>query len=317
MKKNYKNIYLLLAAIVILCSLASCQGKSSTGQNSSESGSSGLNSVGQEPTGQSSVERLSAERNENKVKSNVYLSGENISGMYETELMELLGTRAAEINMEPVNAGLNEKTWEIIVKESAGKKLNINKTMSTIMAANEGARVEYVFDKVEPAITADMLKKQIKLLSSFTTPLLNRSKSRVNNIEIASKKIDYHIIQPGEEFSFNTTVGRRSEIKGYEDAPIIVKTPSGPKKVEAPGGGVCQLSTTIYNAVRKCGIKVTERHMHSKNVRYVPRGDDAAVSFGTVDFKFINNRKYPVMLRVKLGNKTLNIKVLENLHINK
>ena len=78
------------------------------------------------------------------------------------------------------------------------------------------------------------------------------------------------------------------------------------------GGGVCQLSTTMFNAVEECGLEVTERHTHSSEVTYVPEGEDAAVSYGSIDFKFKNTRQYPIMLKVYVESNTLVVKILEN-----
>jgi vancomycin resistance protein YoaR len=135
-------------------------------------------------------------------------------------------------------------------------------------------------------------------IASYSTILLDRDSDRINNIEITIEEINGYTMQPGEVFSFNTIVGKRKVEKGYEKAKTIVNG----KSKEALGGGICQLSSTIYNAVRKANLEVVERHSHSKDVHYVPKGQDAAVNYGTQDFKFRNNMSYPITLYVSLAN---------------
>jgi len=119
---------------------------------------------------------------------------------------------------------------------------------------------------------------------SFETELNAEAKNRVNNIRITAQELSGTVIQPGEEFSFNGTVGKRTTEKGYLVAPIIVQG----KKEKGVGGGVCQVSTTLYNAALEAGLTVTEHHEHTKDVSYVEDGQDAAVSYGSADLKILN-----------------------------
>ena len=257
------------------------------------------------------TEKLSYDRSDATVKSNVLLDGDNVGGRRISELTDMLGKYAEETYVAPVDAAVNGENWAI-TSEKAGRRLNIDKTVDTLKNAGEGDRVDYVFETVLPSVSADILKQKIRVIGKYTTTLLDRSDNRVNNILLASKKINNTILNPGEEFSFNGIVGKRTAAKGYEEAPIIIRTPDGPKKKKANGGGICQISTTMYNAVEKCGLKVTERHIHSKDVGYVPRGDDATVSYGTVDFRFVNTRKNPIMLKLYLNGRFLKVRILEN-----
>lgn len=256
-------------------------------------------------------ERLTYKKPDTAVKSNVLLGGNNVGGRTISELTEMLGKYATDTYEPPADASVNRQSWDITAEKS-GKRLNIGKTIDALKNAREGGRVDYVFDAVKPSVTTADLKKKIKVISSYSTVLLDRSDNRVNNIFVASQKINNTILNPGEEFSFNGVVGKRTAAKGYEEAPIIKRTPEGPKKKKAKGGGVCQISTTIYNAVEECGLKVTERHIHSLDVGYVPRGDDATVSYGTVDFRFVNSRGNPIMLKLYLNGNSLKVTILEN-----
>jgi len=154
----------------------------------------------------------------------------------------------------------------------------------------------------------DEKKGKAKKIGGFTTKILNRDEDRVNNIEIAVKVLNGISVKPGEEFSFNDTLGRRTRSKGYESAPIFVREPDGDvKRKEGVGGGICQVSSTLYNAVLDAGLKVTERHAHSKEVDYVPEGKDASVVYGSRDFKFVNNRDETVYIRASTDGKKVYI----------
>lgn len=248
---------------------------------------------------------------ETVVKNDVVPDGENAEEKRISDMRVMLEEYAVASFVAPIDASVNGKNWEVIPAKP-GRKLNVDKTVEVLMNARENVVDDYVFDEVAPVVTTEILKKKIKVIGKYTTILLDRSDSRVNNIELASQKINNTILKPGEEFSFNRIVGKRTALKGYEEAPIIIRTPEGPKKKNAKGGGICQVSTTIYNAVGKCGMKVTERHMHSKKVAYVPKGKDATVSYGSVDFRFVNTRSNPIMLKLEIDSKYLRVRILEN-----
>lgn len=249
---------------------------------------------------------------EQVIKDNVYLENNNFGGLKKSDAAEKIMKSAQESDIQVREAKLNGRTWEIEEKEKNGKKLNLDKTLNLLLNAKEGDRVNFVFEGVEPQITEEKLKKNIRLIGSFTTRLMDKQDSRINNIEIAAEDIDYQIIEPGEEFSFNNSLGKRTKSKGYEVAPIIKKTEEGYKKGYGVGGGICQLSSTLFNAVEEGGLEVTERHVHSKEVGYIAKGRDATVSYGSVDFKFRNNSRYPVMIRTFIGSSNVTVKILEN-----
>lgn len=156
-----------------------------------------------------------------------------------------------------------------------------------------------------PAAQEESKKEDGTLLGSYETTILDKDADRINNIRIAAEEIGGHTVQPGEVFSFNAVVGKRKAEKGYEKAKILVKG----KRKEGLGGGICQLSTTLYNAARKADLDVVERHSHSKNVHYVPKGQDAAVNYGTLDFKFRNNKSYPVVIKASVGKSTVSVAI--------
>ena len=135
-------------------------------------------------------------------------------------------------------------------------------------------------------------------ISNFTTKYDISNKDRTTNLELAASKINGIILAPGEEFSYNTVVGARTISAGYKEDKIY----SNGEVVDGIGGGICQISTTLYNAVIYANLNVTERHNHQFVTSYVPAGRDATVVYGSKDLKFVNNRSYPIKIGVKVSN---------------
>ncbi len=247
---------------------------------------------------------------ENKIKNGISISNMEIGGMNEKDARVKLEAYARRIDTQPLDAKL-DAGWNIISEEKPGKKVNIDKTLKLALNAKENSKIDPVIEKVDAKITVQSIKQNIVQLTSYSTELLDRSWARTNNIKIASSKINNKIVVPGQEFSLNSAIGRRTTSKGYEEAPIIVNTQDGPKKKYGVGGGICQLASTLYNAVINSGLEVTERHMHSKTVKYVPEGQDATVSVN-IDFKFKNIRDYPIMIKTFVGKESLTVSIYEN-----
>lgn len=134
------------------------------------------------------------------------------------------------------------------------------------------------------------------IIGSYQTKIIDKSKNRVRNIKLATRKINNYTIRPGEVFSFNEVVGKRTKKRGFKRAKIIV---DGETDVGI-GGGICQLSTTLYNAANRANLEVIERHSHSKRVHYVPIGRDAAVDYGHLDLKFKNTKNYSVKIKARV-----------------
>ncbi len=143
------------------------------------------------------------------------------------------------------------------------------------------------------------------LRAEFSTDYSKSTKERKHNIALAAKALDNALIAPEEEFSFNRRVGPRSKERGYRDAKIIV----GGEFVEGVGGGVCQVSTTLYNAVLLAGLAVTEFHPHSLQVSYVKPSFDAMVSYFNADLRFVNDTKNPVYLKTAADGNRLTVRI--------
>ncbi|RJP34929.1 MAG: hypothetical protein C4527_01280 [Candidatus Omnitrophota bacterium] len=124
-------------------------------------------------------------------------------------------------------------------------------------------------------------------LGSCSTPLAGSSPERIQNIRIAVRHISGAILRPNEKFSYNQTVGKREYSRGFLPAPAIVHESLKP----VIGGGICQVSSTLFNAVLLSDLKVLERHRHYTPVNYLPLGMDATISWGAKDFRFLNSSK--------------------------
>lgn len=173
--------------------------------------------------------------------------------------------------------------------------------------------LKYEADSYENSIISklsaniDNTPKEEKI-GEFTTKIYDKDPDRQHNLELTCSKINEHIVKTGETFSFEDTVGQASPKEGYEKAKIFDK--NGNVK-EGYGGGKCQVSTTLFNAVRNlAGIEIVERHDHSNKVPYAKTGDDAAVAHGGYDFKFKNNNNFD--LKILAGSDKENITVTIN-----
>lgn len=151
----------------------------------------------------------------------------------------------------------------------------------------------------------DLMPKEIVLRSEFYTNYSNSSSERKNNISVAAKALDKTFIDVGGEFSFNRAVGPRTEKRGYKSAKIIVNG----EFTDGVGGGVCQVSTTLYNAFLLAGLRITEYHPHSLAVSYVALSFDAMVNSGSADLRCVNVTKNPIIIRTFADGNALRVKI--------
>ncbi len=143
------------------------------------------------------------------------------------------------------------------------------------------------------------------VVASYTTYFNSTDSGRNKNIELSAMAINNVIVGSGDSFSFNTIVGPRDEVNGYQPAPEIINK----KVVMGIGGGICQTSSTLFNAVDQIPIKYVERHHHSLDVGYVPKGRDATVSYGGLDFRFQNTNDVPFLIKASYGKDFLTIEI--------
>lgn len=157
-----------------------------------------------------------------------------------------------------------------------------------------------------PNVTLETIKGIDEVvIGSYKTTFNPNVKGRVENIVLSANEINQIILGPGDRFYFNLIVGERTPARGYQKALEIVNK----EFVEGIGGGICQTSSTLYNAVANAGLEILELHSHSKSVGYVPAGKDATVSWGGPDFKFMNNKDYPVMIKTIVNRSAGSIEV--------
>ena len=144
-------------------------------------------------------------------------------------------------------------------------------------------------------------------LSSFSTEILTSDPNRNNNIHLTCNTLNGHTVKPGETFSFTELVGKSTSDKGYKEANVIN---SEGDTIKGLGGGNCQVSSTLYNAVAQIPeLEVIERHNHGAEVHYVPIGKDAAVAYGSMDFKFKNNLDSSIKLYASTDDKNIIISI--------
>lgn len=168
---------------------------------------------------------------------------------------------------------------------------------------------EYIIplEITKPNITTDKLGEEAfpEKLASFSTRYDASNTNRATNLELSCKAIDGTILLPGDIFSFNGVVGARTKAKGY----LMAGAYSNGELIESYGGGVCQTSSTIYNAALYANLEIVERYNHSAVVGYVDPGRDATVSYGVRDFKFKNSRTYAIKLKASAKNGILTIEI--------
>ena len=209
-----------------------------------------------------------------------------------------------EIYREAKDAYIEEDPFKLHVEEN-GLDFNISMEEAKKIVKEEKEEYEIPLKITKPKVRTEDLGDKIfkQTLSKYTTIYDAGNTSRASNIALACKTINETIIQPGETFSYNKVLGNTTKEKGYKLGGAYV----GGKVVQAYGGGICQVSTTLYNSVLYANLEIVERYNHSYAVSYVPAGRDATVSYGGKDFKFKNNRNYPIKIVANAKNGVVNI----------
>ena len=210
----------------------------------------------------------------------------------------------SEVKSEPQNASYIKEPFQIIPHKT-GTDFNLEAAREMLKEEKE----EYVIklDIIEPEIHTNEIGEEAfpDLLGAFSTKYDETNVSRSKNLKIAMSKLDGVVVMPGEVCSYNTTLGKRTVEDGYQYANGF----SGSGVVPMLGGGICQISSTLYNAVLYANLNIVERHNHMYQATYVDPGRDATVTYGSLDFKFENTRKYPIMIKTQCGSGTANIKI--------
>lgn len=234
------------------------------------------------------------------------------------QVRKLLNEMGKDVNLPPQDATAH---WDaatnklVVTSEQVGAKLDAHASLQLIQSAvpeNLSAGREVPTELAlsyavkNPHITSEMLAPVDTMLGTFTTAYGSSTRNRCTNIETAAAAIDGTVLAPGETFSFNKIVGPRSEDNGFRTAPVIIDG----QLSEGTGGGVCQVSTTLYNAVLLSNLPIVARSHHSLPSHYVAAGRDATVSYGAIDFRFRNNMQAPIVIEAKPSNRHLTMRIL-------
>lgn len=211
-----------------------------------------------------------------------------------------------DIFKEPKNASYDKARGELTI-HSNGIELGIELEEAKKIVQEEKEEYIIPLQITMPQVTTDMLGEDAfpNVLGKFSTRYDASNKNRATNIELASEAINGKVFAPGERFSFNSVVGPTPASKGYLPAGAY----SAGELVQSYGGGVCQVSSTLYNAVLLSNLKIVERYNHSSVVSYVDPGRDATISYGSRDFKFENSRKYGIKIMAKASNGILDMEI--------
>ena len=203
----------------------------------------------------------------------------------------------------------NNSNKKNLTNKNTNSENNANVTASKISTnVNEEQaknRVANILQNQNEIIQNTSTEKEI---STYSTTIKDNSSGRLTNISITCSTLNNTIIHSGETFSFNEVVGKPTAERGYQEASVIIDH----KTEKGIGGGNCQVSSTLYNAVLAVpSLVITERHEHGKDVTYVPEGKDAAVSYGSLDLKFRNDSGSDIRIEATTNNETITIKLIQ------
>ncbi len=225
---------------------------------------------------------------------------------------EILDKLQVELARKGVPATITRESREfIITPDTEGRDLKREETKSSILEALEGEHgesVAVITEKLTVYPTEADLKAIDGVIGEFSTRFNAGTTGRSSNLKLGAYSIRGTLLLPGEKFSFNETTGPRVASAGYQEAPVILRG----ELVPGIGGGICQVSTTLYNAVVRANLNVVERRNHSLPVSYVDLGHDATVAYGAIDLKFENNYEYPVFIESFINGNQLHVQIFGN-----
>lgn len=223
-------------------------------------------------------------------------------------LVVLAGCNTVSKNDNNVNQNLQVGRTGSVSNEQPVNNSSVNENNNTVPENETNQNAVQEPQPTEPPANEPAKSEPVEtVLAEFSTTIKSRASNRLNNIQITCSKLNGTTVESGKSFSFCQTVGKATEEKGYKKADVIVDK----QVTQALGGGNCQVSSTLYNAILKVSdFKVTERHPHGKKVNYVPEGKDAAVSYGSKDLKFVNNTSNTIKIYASTDNKKVSIKIV-------
>lgn len=208
-----------------------------------------------------------------------------------------------EVCVPAVDATMDMQTYEAI-PGSYGYEFDIDAAQKLVNKAKYGDIIRIEMEYVAPEIMdGDVFFRDV--LGSCETPHSNNA-NRTSNLKLACKALDGLVLYPGDTFSYNEALGERTTAKGYKSAPAYVDN----KLVDSVGGGICQVSSTLYCSTLVADLEIVTRTNHSFPVSYIDYGMDATVSWGSPDFKFRNNTNYPIKIEAEVSDGYVKIQIL-------
>lgn len=205
-----------------------------------------------------------------------------------------------QVYVEKVDASFSKEDGFNVTKEIVGKYFDKESAMKEYAELADGETMKIEILSVEPDVKVSDLNNTLfkDVLATYQTKYDKYYTSRANNLEVAARNINGTILYPDEEFSYNNVVGERTVKNGFKEAHVF----EGGRVVDGLGGGICQVSSTLYNSVLLSNLEVTQRAAHMMHTGYVDPGRDATVVYGSVDFKFKNNRQTPIKIETICKN---------------
>lgn len=237
------------------------------------------------------------------VKPGVKLEEHDMSGLLQEEVKALVVEMAMQEWRLPKEPEIDKKTGRIIPEEP-GVMVDVLTTVNNVMHAQAHQTISLTRNTI-PSRYRSKDFENLRSIGSYYTNIYG-SQQRSTNIILAAEAVNNTVIWPDEVFSFNETVGPRTPERGYEPAPVILM---GANNYDY-GGGVCQVSSTVYNAALAAKLQIVERHPHSKPVHYVPIGRDATVAYGGFDLRIRNQTDSPIIIKSQVSQGRVWVSIL-------
>lgn len=247
---------------------------------------------------------------------------EQILNRFDTEKYEdiVISTQVAQakrLDMDEVYAAVHKEVADATMTDEGGSHKIVPHVVGvdfdlaaakTKLEENPDAKFEVALKITNPKVTTIMLESKLfkDVLSESTSYFSPKKVARTHNVRLAANLINGKVLNPGETFSYNETVGPRTRARGFKEAAIFSKG----EIVDGLGGGICQVSSTLYMAAMKADMKTVSRKNHSFYVDYAPKGQDATVVYGSIDFKFQNTSEYPVKVVAYQKNNYITVKIM-------
>lgn len=212
-----------------------------------------------------------------------------------------------EVHKDPVDAYYTKEPFAVFPSENGVDfKISLEEAKALIMAEKK-EEYSIPLSIIQPKVTTNMIGTEAfpDLLSTFSTNYAASNRNRTTNLMLAANKINGTVLMPGETFSYNKVVGARTISAGYKEAPIYVEG----RVEDGLGGGICQITSTLYNAVVYANLEITQRTNHQFVPSYVTASRDATVVYGSIDFQFKNNRDYPIKLVCSVSGGVANFQI--------